>query len=146
MNPRDFLSVAETLIKQPSPSPADCRTVIGRSYYAALNVFFALVAELRIPLDKQKDSHKEVMDLVAESQDADLRFASVSLAAQKMVRKNADYDMNNHDVEKIQKAGQALLLAKETISRLDRTRNDAALWSIASQRMLAHARAIGKLP
>ena len=120
--------------------------MIGRSYYAALNVFFALVAELRIPLDKQKDSHREVMDLVAESQDANLTFASVSLAAQKMVRKNADYEMNNHDVEKIQKAGQALLLARQTISRVDQTRNDAALWSIASQRMLTYARAIGKLP
>jgi hypothetical protein len=139
------LSVAEALINQPSPSPADCRTVIGRSYYAALNVFFALVEELRIPLDRQKESHREVMDVVATSDDADLKLACDSLASQKMVRKNADYNMNNHDVERPQKAGQALLLAKQTIARVDRTRNDAALWSIASQRMLANARATGKL-
>jgi hypothetical protein len=110
------------------------------------HVFFAVVAELKILLDKGKDSHNEVMDLLSQSQDANLKFACDSLASQKMVRKKADYEMDNHDVERIQKAVQALLLAQQAIERVDRTRADAALWRSASETMLAHARAIRKLP
>jgi len=64
MDPRDFLALAETLVNEPQPSPAVCRTVIGRSYYAAFNVLAALIRELKIPLEKAKDSHIEVLTLV----------------------------------------------------------------------------------
>src|SRR5438094_749491 len=99
MDPRDFLALADTLINGPPPSPAVCRTVIGRSYYAALNVLTALVRELKIPLEKTKDSHNEVMIIVVESKDRNLKQACDSLARQKMVRVRADYDMDNQEVE-----------------------------------------------
>jgi hypothetical protein len=146
MDPREFLLLATSLINDPNPSPAVCRTVIGRSYYAALNVIRALVAELKIPLDKGKDSHREVMDLVAESKDADLKKACESLARQKMVRKKADYDMDNRDVESVRKASQALIFAQEAIQWADRTRANPALWNSAAGNMLDYARKIGKAP
>ena len=138
MDPREFLSLADALIRQQSPTPAVCRTVIGRSYYAAFNVIAAVLTELKIPLDKAKDSHREVMDLVVESQDANLKFACDSLAHQKMVRKKADYDMDNLDVETTQNASKAVLVAKRIIECVDRTRSNPVLWQNASGKMLTY--------
>jgi len=119
MDPRDFLDIANGLLTQP-PSPAACRTIIGRSYYAAYNVASSMVEELGIPLDKKKDSHKEVLDILVSSENQVIKNACDSLESQKKVRKDADYDMRNTFVETVQKASMALRLAKEIIKKLDR--------------------------
>jgi hypothetical protein len=140
MNPRDFIVVAEMLINGSDLSPAVCRTVIGRSYYAALNVLYSLLKELGIPLEKGKESHKEIMDLVAESKDANLKYACDILAQQKHVRVHADYHMDNLTVETPLKASQALRSAKITIQRVDDVRSNADQWREASHHMIYHAK------
>jgi hypothetical protein len=145
MNPRDFLALAETLISGAKPDPPTCRTVIGRSYYAAYNVVAALIAELSIPLEKGKDSHKEVVDLVAESKDASLKAACDSLARQKMVRRRADYEMDDNEVEKPLKASQALIFAKQTVAMVDRVRTNPDSWTEAKANMVAYAKLTRKL-
>jgi hypothetical protein len=144
MDPRDFLSVAAKLVAGPNPSPADCRTVIGRSYYAALNVVAAIVDELNIPRDKSKESHKEVTDLVANSHDRNLKAACDSIANQKMLRNRADYDMSNRDVETVQKASMALLLAKDAIRKVDGVRLNPDQWRVATHNIVEYARNIQK--
>jgi uncharacterized protein (UPF0332 family) len=146
VDPRDFLTLAKKLIEEPDPSPAKCRTVIGRSYYAAFNVVAALVAELRIPLDKNKESHKQVMDLVVESKDGKLKTACDSLARQKIVRKHADYDMDNEEVGTVLKAARALLFAQSVIETVDQVRSNPVKWSVASRNIVDYARNILRKP
>ena len=89
MNAREFLVLADELVNKPQNGPAINRTVIGRSYYAAFNVATAPLVELRIPLDKTNVSHKEVLDIVAQSKDRTLKQACESLARQRAVRNRA---------------------------------------------------------
>ena len=146
MDPRDFLACARSLFDPPAgappPSPADCRSAISRSYYAALNVAAALVDGLKIPLDKQKESHKHVTDLVASGQD-DLVQACTLLAFQKEVRKLADYDMGNPDVETRLKASQSFLACARIIDLIDAVRNDKGRWKIAAARIRRQAKVLG---
>jgi uncharacterized protein (UPF0332 family) len=145
MDPREFLVLAETLIKELPPNPAVYRTVIGRSYYAAFNVMAAILGELHIRLDKGKDSHTEVLDLIAESKDRTLKNACDSVRRQRMVRGWADYRMENTQVETELTASQAFLFAKSTIQQVDDVRSDPQRWSQAKENLLEYAKIMGKV-
>jgi uncharacterized protein (UPF0332 family) len=144
MDPLDFLGLAESLVEGPSAGPAVFRTVIGRSYYAAFNVVAALTHEANIRLDKSKDSHREVLDIVADSNNPILKKACESLARQKMIRARADYEMNDVEVETRIKASRAVIFAKETIKQVDQVRSNKESWRQAKENMVACAKARGK--
>ncbi len=140
MDPRDFLDVAEILLENYG-TPATCRTVIGRSYYAAFNVAVSLLEELNIPLERQKDSHVEVLDLIAiPSKDPHLKTACDSIASLKKIRKLADYNMNDSGPDSVQKASRSMLVAEQAIKLLDQVHSDPAQWKAASDNMVDHAR------
>jgi hypothetical protein len=146
MDPREFLDVAKSLIDGPNPSPAACRTVIGRSYYAAFNVACELVDELQIPLDKAKDSHSEILDIIVASQDHKLKGACDLLKARKAVRVHADHRMDKTDVEGTVKAGREYLLALNIISTFEQVRANETQWKAASDNMKEHAKTVLKKP
>jgi hypothetical protein len=144
MDPRDFLLVAKSLGEGKNPSPAECRTVIGRSYYAALNVASGLMDELNIPRDKSKDAHNDVLDIVAASKDLTLKSACDSLRQRKMVRVHADYRMDSRDVETVRKASMEVALAEKIIRDFDQIRADESRWKIASDNIKVHAKDVLK--
>jgi uncharacterized protein (UPF0332 family) len=110
MEPRDFLNIADSLLRGQNPSPAECRTAISRSYYAAFNVAQALLIELNIPMEKGKSSHNEVLDIIVESRNPILKEACDLLAGRKKKRVDADYNMKATDIETTQLAGKELFL------------------------------------
>jgi hypothetical protein len=140
MNPRDFLVVARKLLDEKQPSPACCRAAIGRSYYAAFNVALGLVNELGIPLDKAKNSHDAVIEVIIDSEDNELKEICDILRARKRMRTLADYNMNDSTVENPQKAGQEILLAESLIRKIDGVRKNQVKWTVASSKMIWHAR------
>jgi hypothetical protein len=140
MNPRDFLAVARTLLDEKQPSAACCRASIGRSYYAAFNVALGLVNELGIPLDKAKNSHDAVIEVILDSEDSDLKEICDILKARKRMRTLADYNMKDSTVENPQKAGQELVLAERLIKKIDGVRKNEIKWTTASGKMIWHAR------
>ncbi len=144
MDPREFLVVAKSLIEGKNPTPAECRTVIGRSYYAALNVASELVEELRI-LPGNKDTHADVMDMVASSNDHTLKIACDSLKQRKMVRVHADYHMDRKDVETVKKASLEVALAERIIQDIDQVRADESRWKTASDNIKVHAKLLKRL-
>ena len=87
-----------------------------------------------------------MIDLVVESKDHRLKVACDSLVQQKMVRNHADYHMDNRDVETVQKASLAFLVAKKAIETVDQVRSNPVQWSVASRNILDHARNILKKP
>ena len=147
MNPRDFLECSKKLLDPPAggakPRPADCRTAISRSYYAALNVAKSLIDELKIILDKNVDSHREIMDLIAAGEDR-LETACTLLASQKVARKAADYDMEEKSVETVLKASQIYIACELSIKYMDAVRSDPARWGAASAKIVNCARIRGK--
>jgi hypothetical protein len=145
MDPREFLGLAKDLLDA-TPNAVACRTAIGRSYYAALNVALSMLSELNIRLDRDEDSHKRLAQILDSSENPDLKRACVRLANQKNLRKLADYDMGNASVETSQKAGLVFQLAKQTIEELDRVHSDANEWKEASEKMLAYAKNILRKP
>ena len=140
MNPKDFLEVARKLLADKQPSPDCCRAAIGRSYYAAFNVALELVNELGIPLDKGKNSHDAVIEVIIVSEDRDLKAICENLKARKRLRTLADYNMNDKTVETQQKAGQELVLAERLIKQIEDVRKNESKWTVASGKMIWHAR------
>jgi hypothetical protein len=63
MDPREFLGLAKDLLDA-TPNAVACRTAIGRSYYAALNVALSMLSELNIRLDRDEDSHKRLAQIL----------------------------------------------------------------------------------
>jgi uncharacterized protein (UPF0332 family) len=145
MDPRDFLNISKQMFDKDDPSAAECRSAISRSYYAAFNVASSLIHELRISLDKQKDSHKEVIDLIAKGNDKRLERACHILLIQKELRRKADYRMEETSVETRQKASQAWVITSEAIKILDAVRADQARWDAASAEIIKAARIEGKI-
>jgi hypothetical protein len=143
MDPRDFLTLAKTLLERQTPTPADCRTAISRSYYAALLVAKSLVEEIGIPLNKVRDSHSQVVDVLAGSDDRVLKGACDRLSGRKAVRVNADYNLQDFQVETVEKAGMEVCLAQGIIDDFDKFRRDERRWKLGSQKMTANAHAIG---
>lgn len=143
MDPREFLRFAKDLVNA-KPDAVACRIAIGRSYYAVFNVALEMIKELVIPLEKQKDSHWEVAKILACSGDPDIANAAGALATLKALRKSADYDIDDANVETPQKAGLAVTLAERAIKQLDGVHTDSKRWEAASANMIKDARARGK--
>jgi hypothetical protein len=139
MDSAEFLDVAKFLVERDNPSPAECRTAISRAYYGVFNVVNDILIELRIPLDKQKDSHKEVLDIV-QSGNATFKQVCDSLGHLKIKRKDADYEMKARDVETKAVASRELSLAWGMIGKIQKVRNDRPAWIAASANIVAHAR------
>jgi uncharacterized protein (UPF0332 family) len=140
MDPREFLSIAESILDLNKPSAEECRTAISRSYYAAFNDAQALLTELRIPLEKATSSHNEVLDIIVESRNPTLKRVCDSLVARKKKRVDADYRMEAIDVETTQVAGRELCLARGLITQIDNVLKDQPAWSMASANIRAYAR------
>jgi uncharacterized protein (UPF0332 family) len=144
MDSAEFLDVAKFLVELDNPSPAECRTAISRAYYGVFNVIKDLLIELRVPLEKQKDSHKEVLDIVVQSGDATLKQVCDSLGHIKTKRKDADYDMKVRDVETRAVASRELCLARDLIRKIQKVRTDGPTWIAASSNIVDHARNVLK--
>lgn len=91
MDPADFLSVAARL--RASPSEAERRTSVGRSYYGlynALRARFGTVANLK----GNSGDHRELIKYLKKNNDARLQQVGEKLGNLRDMRNDADYGMN----------------------------------------------------
>lgn len=91
MDPADFLSVAARL--RASPSEAERRTSVGRSYYGLYNV---LRARFRTVANLQGTSrdHGRLITYLTESNDARMQQVGEKLKNLRDLRNDADYEMD----------------------------------------------------
>ena len=118
MDPRDFLNLANELLKDDKPS--NNRTAISRSYYAAYNVAVHLLEKSSANIQKNTSGHGEVKNYLGNCGIKDLEEAQSKLTALHGDRIKADYRLKEYKAEKKDNAVKAVLTSKLIIDTFDR--------------------------
>lgn len=114
MDPAEFYTLApKMIVGGPSPGPAQCRTAIGRAYYAALNRADETLVRWGVSCGKGPQKHGLAVRFLHATGDPDLMAASTALNDLKTLRNRADYEMNDTSVESVYQAKVALEFAKD---------------------------------
>lgn len=125
MNPRDFCSLAHTLVQEArnKPSPVRCRTAISRAYFAAYNVAIEILSNMNIYiLGQGGDKHVIVREYLNNSGDQSIKAAKKELNDLHENRKASDYldyKLKNFDPENPTTALSCVKVASSIIKRLD---------------------------
>ena len=130
MNPRDFHALAMGLAA--GTTPAEHRTAVGRSYYAVFNVAADLLREFGFRIGRGAAAHGEVQKCLYNSGNPEVAYVASELGVLHSWRNRADYQLDKGDVEFPINATQAVELAGELISVLDRVASDANRLQIQS--------------
>jgi uncharacterized protein (UPF0332 family) len=91
MTGTDFLPLANRLAA--SPSEAEWRTAIGRTYYAAFHVARHLLEELGFRVPKADRAHAYLSMRLNNCGDAPMQQAAADLHSLRSLRNQADYDL-----------------------------------------------------
>lgn len=118
MDPRDFHTLALRLAA--GTTPAEYRTAIGRSYYAAFNVAAELLRNLGFPLGKGAAAHGEVQKCLSSAGDPGVAAVAAGLGQLHSRRNRADYQLDKLDVETSKNAVAAVAQAGAMIASLDK--------------------------
>jgi hypothetical protein len=141
MDPAEFYDFAHRIILGGAPpGPAECRTAIGRAYYAALNRADEALARWGASCGKGPQKHGLAVRFLHASNDPDLMTASTALQDLKTLRNRADYDMNDALVESTHQAKVALEFAKDVMDYLVDVDRDPARRSSAESHIKSYQR------
>jgi len=126
MEPWQFLRLAQRLVAKtgdaashPSGSggvAADLRTSISRCYYAAFLTARSFLIELGYQVTKLGASHEVVRRALIKSGDRDLTRVASNYAILGEYRRKADYDLENDEVEELERAEEMTKLCEKAIS------------------------------
>lgn len=117
MDPRNFLQTAKSLLKD--DTPANCRTVFSRSYYAAYNIGVELLESAGITIAKNATGHGQVNNYLGNcgiKEVEEIQSKLTNLASQRI---RADYRLDKKPVEKIDNAKKALITSEMIIKTLE---------------------------
>src|SRR5437867_3401381 len=106
MNPRDFLSLAESLAK--GGGAAERRSAISRAYYAVYNVAEAFLEQMGFP-PPRRDYHIRLQHRLLNSGDGDVAKIGSDLGNFHVRRNRADYKMKDSACENRQVVNTAVL-------------------------------------
>jgi hypothetical protein len=120
MDPKEFLKVASELVA--GANPARIRSGISRAYYAAYNVGVEVLTEMGFTIEKGPRGHKDVSMRLHNSGDVEVEKAGSQLGTLQSKRNNADYHLDNMDVEDQKTAQADVELARRIIQILDSCR------------------------
>jgi hypothetical protein len=136
MDPAEFYVFAlKIVVGTPAPGPAQCRTAIGRAYYAALNRSTEALARWGVSPGKGPQKHGLATRFLHATNDPDLMEASKALQDLKTLRNQADYDMSDASVESVSQAKLALDFAKDVMGYLQVVDNDSIRKSAATNQI-----------
>ncbi len=113
MNPRDFLDTAKDLLEK--DSPANCRSVFNRSYYAAYNVGVNLLEDAGVTITKNATGHGQVRNYLGNCGIREIKEAQSRLSMLASERNKADYRLKVKTVEKLENAKKALITSERII-------------------------------
>jgi uncharacterized protein (UPF0332 family) len=122
VQPWQFRLLAEQLVangrdgKPLSPGPggvaADLRTAISRAYYAIFLEATSLLSELGYQVGSSGKAHGVVERALRESAEPELERVASDYGTLGTERRRADYDLENREVEEIQRAEEMLKLSR----------------------------------
>jgi uncharacterized protein (UPF0332 family) len=93
MDPRDFLDVAQNLLKD-YQGEAAFRTSVSRSYYALHNYMSNFIVAEKFDLGKDKSRHKKIYQYLHNCGIEDIKDVATVLDDLLDERNRADYEMN----------------------------------------------------
>jgi uncharacterized protein (UPF0332 family) len=117
MQPQSFLDLAERLIAS-EKNPAGFRSAISRAYYGAFLQAEDFLRRMNVFLAKDK-KHQEIVQILADTGDADVNEASSMLGDLRDERNRADYKMDDKDAEIEAHAQQCVDNAKDLVAKLN---------------------------
>ncbi len=131
MDPRLFLTVAQTLVESVRPSStapsrpceAECRSAAGRAYYAAFLTAHEFLFWTGVRVLKNAGCHTGVQYALNNSGHAILRQVATALNTLAEFRRAADYDMQDGDVGRVAQADHIVQSGRTAILLLDALRN-----------------------
>ena len=122
MNPRDFHRLAARLMTDFSPAAA--RTAISQAYYASYNVAVETLTEMGFRVSRGPAGHGEVQNRLLSSGDTEVMRVGSQLADLHRRRIQADYRLDNVDVERLKTVRALIEQAGKMINILDACRTD----------------------
>lgn len=93
MEGRDFLTVAKKLCA--SGDEAERRTAVSRAYYALFNHVKRSLETKGVPVLKNADAHPQLSRLLNNSTSEKAKIVAANLNSLRVVRNDADYDLQN---------------------------------------------------
>ncbi len=122
MDPLAFLVLAKKLLDA-EKNPAGRRSAVSRAYYAAFNVAAEFFAALGHQVPKDAGGHKKAYYYLNNCNDKLLIAVGGDLDDLRGIRNDADYDMNDKQVEKEDNVRAWVDVADVIIKRLDECKN-----------------------
>jgi len=116
VDPRDFFDTAKGLLER--DTPANCRSVFNRSYYAAYNVGVNLLEDAGITINKNAAGHGEISKYLGNCGIKEIKEAQSKLSMLAGQRIKADYRLGERTVESLENAKKALLTSERIIEAL----------------------------
>ena len=98
---------------------ADCRTAVGRAYYAVFNVAADHLRKQGFVVGKGAAAHGEVQKCLSNADDITLAAVASELNKLHTLRNRADYQLGPNDVEKQPNARKIVAMAGSLIVDLD---------------------------
>jgi hypothetical protein len=126
MDPRLFLTLAGSLANNPAAGPAECRTAISRSYYAAYLVAVSFLETLGLRPRSGPQGHAAVRNGMLASQDPMITKIGSDLDTLHTERNHADYDLTDSGPEQPKTAQALWQQAGKIIVELDACRRAPA--------------------
>ena len=144
MNPREFCKIAGMFAAQ--GEPAACRSAISRAYYSLFHVILEFLLSRNVPLPKKRaECHEKLYQLLYNSGSDILRTVGSELNDLRSRRNDADYRMDDKDVESPKTARAMVDRADRAIARFDDFVQDQAKIDSAVQGIKQYASIIQRL-
>jgi hypothetical protein len=122
MDGRDFLHVAQNLMAE--PTEAECRTAVGRAYYASFNVAADLLRALGFTIPKSAAAHGDVRNRLAAARHPDIVRAAAMLGDLHSRRIRADYVLTGFELWNEHTSRVYIKSCERIIESLDKCRTD----------------------
>lgn len=141
MDAAEFYDFAlRIIVGGPTPGPAQCRTAIGRAYYAALHRADDALARWGASCGKGPQKHGLAARFLHATNDPDRMVAAAFLQDLKTLRNRADYDLNDPSVESVHQAKVALEFARDVMDYLAAVDKDPARRTSAEGQIRSYQR------
>ena len=128
MEPSEFLTTAKQLLKNDTAS--NCRTIIGRSYYAVYNVSWDLLKSAGVNIGAGSSGHGIIPTYLNNCGIQELKEAQQLIVNLHADRIKADYNMNSSSVEKRVNAEKAIKKSETLIQTLRSYKTECKLQDI----------------
>ena len=144
MQPQAFVELAERLITN-EKNPEGFRSAISRAYYGAFLQAEDFLRRMNVYLVTDK-KHQEVLQILANTGDAEVDASSAMLGDLREERNRADYKLDDKSIEVEAHAQECLDNAKDILAKLNGCRIIPTRFQAVTVKLQAEVKRLRGLP